>query len=44
MKKLVAAILALAVLGAACGGEGPEAAGESVPRVDQTLDSTGSGD
>lgn len=44
MKKLVAAILALAVLGVACGGEGPEAAGESVPRVEQTRDSTEAGD
>jgi hypothetical protein len=44
MKELSALILALVVLGAACGGDGPEAAGESVPRVEQTRDSTGSGD
>lgn len=44
MKRMAAIILTLAVLGAACGGEGPEAAGESVPRVEQTGDSTDAGD
>lgn len=44
MNKVVASILSPAVLGAACGGEGPEAAGESVPRVEQEPDSGESGD
>ncbi len=44
MSRLVALILALAVLGAACGNEGPEAAGESVPRVSQPQDTTDAGD
>ncbi len=44
MKRLFAFTLALLVLGTACGGEGPEAAGESVPRVEQTGDSTAAGD
>ncbi|MFO7626215.1 MAG: hypothetical protein R6V62_03020 [Candidatus Fermentibacteraceae bacterium] len=44
MNRLVAFILSLAVLAAACAGDGPEAAGESVPRVEQTGDSTYTGD
>jgi len=43
MNRLVALILALAVLGAACGNEGPEDAGESVPRVSQPQDRTDAG-
>ncbi len=43
MKRLFAFTLALLVLGTACRGEGPEAAGESVPRVEQAPDSDGTG-
>lgn len=43
MNRYAAVILALSVLCAACGGEGPEAAGESVPRVEQAADTTEAG-
>lgn len=43
MMRTSTVFILVVVLLASCGGNGPEAAGESVPRVDQTQDSTGSG-
>jgi hypothetical protein len=39
--KVVPVILALLILLSACGGELPEAAGESVPRVERESGETG---
>lgn len=43
MMKAIAFLTLILVFMSGCGGGGPEAAGESVPRVDPASESQGSG-